>query len=395
VSDPLEPRAPWLSPELLAPLEHPLWGHIASEDDHPVLRAVREPQALVTALATDESGAITFVSTPAATRLQTVYQPPELAAAVILRDDRLAGRLFTKAAKTCALLLVVALAAPWLLGLLPQRDLGWLLILALIGGVRLYEDGPQLAWQAWRSRRQMREVPERYRQQRDAALRFSLWRGKARRPVTIALALCLGLCFLGQYAIGFERSFLAAGLIKPLLAAGEWWRLATAAMLHVNLMHLAFNGLALLSFGALLEPLLGGGRLLLVFLLGAIGGNLMSWWLMPTVPSVGASGALLAFGGCLLGCALLRPELRQVGLVAGLLRWTILIAIIGLIAHQFIDNACHLGGWLSGAALAPLLVPRRADAYPPRGGAILLVLGALPLLALTAWTGWCLWRANA
>ena len=35
----------------------------------------------------------------------------------------------------------------------------------------------------------------------------------------------------------------------PLIAVGQYWRLLTACFLHIGIMHLAFNGYALFSFG--------------------------------------------------------------------------------------------------------------------------------------------------
>ena len=53
---------------------------------------------------------------------------------------------------------------------------------------------------------------------------------------------------------------------------GEWWRVFTAAFLHVGLIHLVVNMLGLLIFGSELERQLGRVRFLALYLLSALGG---------------------------------------------------------------------------------------------------------------------------
>src|SRR5690606_40761151 len=56
----------------------------------------------------------------------------------------------------------------------------------------------------------------------------------------------------------------------------EPWRLASSAFLHIGLMHLLFNGFAMYFFGQIAEPMFGSAKFLALFLLAAIGGNLLN-----------------------------------------------------------------------------------------------------------------------
>jgi len=61
---------------------------------------------------------------------------------------------------------------------------------------------------------------------------------------------------------------------RPVLVQqlGEWWRVITAAFLHIGPVHLAMNMLGLLIFGSELERALGRWRFLALYLLSVLGG---------------------------------------------------------------------------------------------------------------------------
>jgi len=83
---------------------------------------------------------------------------------------------------------------------------------------------------------------------------------------SIAAALII-VALLEFNAVGsVPRAIAAAGLDKSRVAAGEWWRLLTAAFLHGSVAHLFTNFTALLLFGRIIEADSTRTRLLLVFL---------------------------------------------------------------------------------------------------------------------------------
>ena len=66
-------------------------------------------------------------------------------------------------------------------------------------------------------------------------------------------------------------------MYAPLVQAGELFRLFTPMFLHMDLMHLAFNMVALYSVGEVLERVLGRGNFLLLYFVGGITGNAVSY----------------------------------------------------------------------------------------------------------------------
>ena len=57
-------------------------------------------------------------------------------------------------------------------------------------------------------------------------------------------------------------------MYAPYVQAGELWRLVTPMFLHMDLMHLGFNMVALYSVGEVLERVLGRGSFLLLYFVG-------------------------------------------------------------------------------------------------------------------------------
>lgn len=165
------------------------------------------------------------------------------------------------------------------------------------------------------------------------------------------------------------RLSLALDGAAPLLPALA--SLFTNMFLHGGLLHLGLDMLMLLAMGRLLEPLYGGGRLLVLYLGGGLAAALAEWALAPMspVPVVGASGAVSALIGAQ---ALLagRVQAAQSGerrnpLVQALglaIAWTLVQWLAGVVmAGEGIHLAVagHVGGFVAGLALGwPLLAGR-------------------------------------
>ena len=173
-----------------------------------------------------------------------------------------------------------------------------------------------------------------------------------------------------KYAIGPRGPSLRASVAtlqalggqsgQAVLAQGEWYRLFTAPLLHVNLSHLVGNGIALFMAGYVLENLAGRAWLVALFVLGGLGGAAMSIALNPaTQTCVGASGAIMAlFAAGLISSFRMLPGptrwLVQANFIA-----TVLTSIIPQAASagaMRIDYGAHLGGALVGAVCGLVLL---------------------------------------
>lgn len=143
------------------------------------------------------------------------------------------------------------------------------------------------------------------------------------------------------------------------VAAGQWYRLLTAAFLpgggSLGLMDIAFNMWALYVVGPSLERTLGKTRYIVLYLLSAVGGNVLYFMLAPeNVPALGASGAIF---GLFAGLFIVARKLRlNIGGIATVIVVNLVFSfVIARIAWQ-----AHVGGLIVGALLTA------AYAYAPR-----------------------------
>jgi membrane associated rhomboid family serine protease len=124
--------------------------------------------------------------------------------------------------------------------------------------------------------------------------------------------------------------------------------------------------------GPSLEGLLGGVRFLAVYLLSAVGGAVMYYFLAPpNYPAVGASGAIFGlFGAWFVVSRRLHLDTRGI---------VVLIAInlaLGFFFHNVIAWQDHIGGLLTGALLTA------AYAYAPRQNRAVFQAGATVLVVV-------------
>ena len=162
-----------------------------------------------------------------------------------------------------------------------------------------------------------------------------------------------GVCaFQGRwYDAGEAACARGGGTFLPGVSDGAWWQLLTSAFTHVEVLHIAFNMLALWILGPQLELMLGRVRFLAVYLLSALAGSALVYWASPEYQStLGASGAIFGLMGALLVVAL-----RARGNVQGILFW-IGINFVFTLAVANVSWQGHLGGFLGGLAVTAVLV---------------------------------------
>jgi len=146
----------------------------------------------------------------------------------------------------------------------------------------------------------------------------------------------------------------ALGLMDPrmILQGGEWWRLVTAVFVHLGILHLFFNGLALWYVGPLAQRIFGTARAFLLFLGTGLAGNLAS--LLFGIGGGGASGALFGWIGAALYFGFRRGGEFGKAVQRTMLSWAAYGFLFGLLIPR-INQAAHAGGFLSGILLAALL----------------------------------------
>jgi membrane associated rhomboid family serine protease len=143
------------------------------------------------------------------------------------------------------------------------------------------------------------------------------------------------------------RSIVARFALLPAVTAHQRYRLITAAFLHESVTHIALNMVTLVVVGPAVEAALGRVRCLAVYLTAAFGGEVLSYLVGPLDQySLGASGAIFGLMGAYY--VLARQRRWDLSLITPL----IVINLIFSFLDPAIDWRAHVGGLLTGAALA-------------------------------------------
>lgn len=166
---------------------------------------------------------------------------------------------------------------------------------------------------------------------------------------------------------------------------GEWWRFITPIFLHVKMpgligpLHLLANMYGLFILGPYVEKLYGSAKFVVFWVATGVAGVAASYLSVRPelatgpvgrflfkafdVPSAGASGALFGLVGVLFVFGIkYRHELPE-GLKRafgfGMMPIILINVFIGYAGSGFIDNAAHMGGLVTGMALALLVDYKR------------------------------------
>lgn len=150
--------------------------------------------------------------------------------------------------------------------------------------------------------------------------------------------------------------------VSTKIVSGQFWRLITAAFLHVNVRHLLFNMYALYALGSATEILYGSAAFFSIYVGGAIGGNVASLCASAYSPrpSVGSSGAVFALIASM--CVHLDRNRAPIGPVARenlrLVGTATLLNLAGGWLMPSVDGWAHFGGCVYGIIMAMWLAPK-------------------------------------
>jgi len=157
--------------------------------------------------------------------------------------------------------------------------------------------------------------------------------------------------------------------VNALIVMGQYWRLITPMFLHIGIWHIAFNSYALYVLGPEVEAIYGHARLLVIYLLAGVAGNVMSFAFTPNL-SAGASTAIFGLIGTQLAFFYRQRKVlgafgqRRLINIASIIAINLLFSLSGAV-----DIFGHLGGFIGGLVLGWILCPAyeveyRADGQP-------------------------------
>lgn len=194
------------------------------------------------------------------------------------------------------------------------------------------------------------------------------WQQRLRAsPVTAALSAINIAYFLWVEQHGSTHdhyTLVRFGAVETsLVHAGEYWRMATYAVLHIGWAHLIMNTWAGWSWSVTVERVLGHARFFAIYTVAALGGG-AAVVLFSDATTAGASGAMFGIIGAILvilfrthGNSFDRfqrdPSVRST--VAQIALWT----AIGLVGLKM-SNSGHFGGLITGGLCTIALTEPRS-----------------------------------
>jgi rhomboid protease GluP len=196
--------------------------------------------------------------------------------------------------------------------------------------------------------------------------------------LVLSLAVYLALIFGGRgllQPVSAERA-VRWGALGGELGRSEPWRYLSAIFVHFTLLHVAFNLLALVSFGRSLEQAIGAARFAVLLLLSGIGGFVLSeFWYTFQPLTGGMSGGIFGLLGAEVGLRYAGRDVAWKKSAISALGYGVAAA---LLPGQSVNNAAHFGGLIVGAAFGWVLF--RAG-WNLRADRAFGILAALLLLA--------------
>ncbi len=153
--------------------------------------------------------------------------------------------------------------------------------------------------------------------------------------------------------------FQHGAMYEPTVTQGhEFYRIFTSMFLHFGISHLVNNMVLLGALGWNLELEIGKIRLLIIYLISGIGGNLLSLYREIATEtyavSAGASGAIFGLMGALF--YVVAANRGRLGRLSG--RGMLVMVMLSLyfgLTSSGVDNWAHIGGLISGFVMAVIL----------------------------------------
>ncbi len=181
-------------------------------------------------------------------------------------------------------------------------------------------------------------------------------------------------------------------MYAPFVQAGQVFRFVTPMFLHMDLMHLLFNMVALYSVGEVLERTLGRGNFLLLYFVGGITGNAVSYAADvfaggQASVSAGASTSVFALfiGVALLG-VLHKGNQRMLSEYSRGMLGVIAVNVVYTLLVPGISVSGHLGGAFGGL-LGMLMIPAKSLRVPNAVRVVVAVAWVVALVWLLTSTG--------
>ncbi|KAM1821697.1 hypothetical protein TB2_023470 [Malus domestica] len=156
----------------------------------------------------------------------------------------------------------------------------------------------------------------------------------------------------------FSLPLLYGAKINDLILVGEWWRLVTPMFLHSGLFHIAVGCWGLVAFGPKVCRGYGSFTFFLIYILGGVSGNLISFLHTPE-PTVGGTGPIFAMIGAWLAYQVQNKDIIAKDVSESMFQKAVITTLLSFVLSIFgpIDDWTHFGAAFTGVAYGFLTCP--------------------------------------
>lgn len=183
------------------------------------------------------------------------------------------------------------------------------------------------------------------------------------RVTGITAIICIIYWLLTNMASIYLESDLLAGILcggyykMNIVALHEYWRLLTSGFMHVDILHLLMNLMALLNVGMVCEKIFKRWQYIVILLASIVVGNMFVFLTEGNLFACGISGGIFGLLGAFIASLFENGSIRHPMIKATVIRLLTLNILISLLPN--ISLFAHLGGFLCGVFLGIIFVPSK------------------------------------
>ncbi|MCH1627257.1 rhomboid family intramembrane serine protease [Ferdinandcohnia quinoae] len=182
--------------------------------------------------------------------------------------------------------------------------------------------------------------------------------------IIVAIHIILWLLINSSLPLGDTLAQQMVGF-NFLIAEGEYWRLITPIFVHGGFGHMLFNSFSLILFGPALERMMGKVKFIVAYIFAGVIANIATYYFEPlNFAHVGSSGAIFGLFGIYLYMVVIRKDLIDQA-NSQLIMTILVIGLIMTFINSNVNIIAHIFGFVAGAIIAPLLLPKRSLSHQP------------------------------
>lgn len=207
--------------------------------------------------------------------------------------------------------------------------------------------------------------------------------GLPKATLTI-LVLCILVCLIVNFfpapLNATEKAILLGAYYKPMIIAGEYWRLISCGLLHVSFYHLFVNMYSLMNLGTVGEKMFGVRRYLIIMCVSILSGSMFMFALAGNRVAVGLSGGLYGLMSAVLFQVIRRGGWKNQSVRISMMNMVLINMLINFMPG--IAWQAHLGGAVGGL-MCVLLMKAENRQEQINAAAASVLLSALLVYACT------------